>query len=96
MARVPVSIKLSERELEVLRLVALGLTNGEIGTTLFLSEETIKTHVRHLLWKLDARNRTYLVFRGFEEGYLTIQSIKDTRNLFLVSIRNNVVTSKNA
>jgi DNA-binding NarL/FixJ family response regulator len=83
-----VGISPSRRELEILELVALGLTNAEIGSILYVGQETVKSHVRHLLWKLDARNRTYLVTRGYEEGWLTIQSIKDTRGRFLTSVRN--------
>jgi DNA-binding NarL/FixJ family response regulator len=45
------------RELEVLQLISDGLVNREIGTRLFLSEETVKSHVRHLLAKLQARSR---------------------------------------
>lgn len=83
-----VGLNPSNRELQILELVALGLTNEEIGSVLYLGRETVKSHVRHLLWKLDARNRTYLVTRGYEEGLLTIQSIKDTRSRFLTSARN--------
>ena len=55
----------SARELEVLQLVSEGLTNREIGTRLFLSEETVKSHVRNLLTKLDARCRAHAVAAGF-------------------------------
>jgi hypothetical protein len=47
------------REIEVLQLVADGLVNREIGQRLFLSEETVKSHVRHLLAKLQARSRAH-------------------------------------
>ena len=53
------------RELEVLQLVSEGLINREIGTRLFLSEETVKSHVRHLLAKLRARSRAHAVAVGF-------------------------------
>ena len=46
------------REIEVLQLISEGLVNREIGHRLFLSEETVKSHVRHLLAKLQARSRT--------------------------------------
>ena len=49
---------LSEREEQILMLIAAGLTNKEIGRVLFLGLETIKTHVSHLLRKLGVRNRT--------------------------------------
>jgi two-component system, NarL family, response regulator len=56
------------REIEVLQLVADGLVNREIGVKLFLSEETVKSHVRHLLAKLQARSRAHAVAVGFRRG----------------------------
>ena len=58
------------RELEVLQLVADGLVNREIGERLFLSEETVKSHVRHLLAKLQARSRAHAVAAGFRRGLI--------------------------
>ena len=48
------------REIEVLQLISDGLVNREIGVRLYLSEETVKSHVRHLLAKLQARSRAHL------------------------------------
>ena len=59
------------REIEILQLVAEGLINREIGQRLFLSEETVKSHVRHLLAKLRARSRAHAVALGFQRGLLT-------------------------
>jgi DNA-binding NarL/FixJ family response regulator len=59
------------REIEVLRLISEGLVNREIGKMLFLSEETVKSHVRHLLAKLQARSRAHAVAVGFRRGLLT-------------------------
>ena len=60
--RPPVAIGgLSDREVEVLTHIARGLTNGELASTLFISEATVKTHVRNLLMKLNARDRVQLV-----------------------------------
>lgn len=59
------------REIEVLQLISQGLVNREIGTMLFLSEETVKSHVRHLLAKLQARSRAHAVAVGFRRGLLT-------------------------
>jgi DNA-binding NarL/FixJ family response regulator len=59
------------REIEVLHLISEGLVNREIGRMLFLSEETVKSHVRHLLAKLQARSRAHAVAVGFRRGLLT-------------------------
>jgi DNA-binding NarL/FixJ family response regulator len=59
------------REIEVLLLISDGLANREIGQRLFLSEETVKSHVRHLLAKLQARSRAHAVAIGFRRGLLT-------------------------
>lgn len=56
------------RELQVLQLIADGLANREIGGRLFLSEETVKSHVRHLLAKLHARSRAHAVAVGLRRG----------------------------
>jgi DNA-binding NarL/FixJ family response regulator len=58
------------REIEVLQLVSDGLVNREIGQRLFLSEETVKSHVRHLLAKLQARSRAHAVAVGFRRGLI--------------------------
>jgi DNA-binding NarL/FixJ family response regulator len=59
---------LTDREREVLALVGLGLTNGEIGERLFLSPLTAKTHVSRIMTKLDARDRVHLVVVAYESG----------------------------
>jgi DNA-binding NarL/FixJ family response regulator len=61
---------LTEREREVLALVGRGLTNAEIGERLFVSAATAKTHVGHLLSKLQARDRAQLVVIAYETGLL--------------------------
>jgi DNA-binding NarL/FixJ family response regulator len=60
----------TQREIEVLQLISDGLVNREIGTRLFLSEETVKSHVRHLLAKLQARSRAHAVAVGFRRGLI--------------------------
>ncbi len=60
----------SAREIEVLQLVSDGLVNREIGNRLFLSEETVKSHVRHILAKLQARSRAHAVAVGFRRGLI--------------------------
>jgi DNA-binding NarL/FixJ family response regulator len=58
------------REIQVLQLIAEGFVNREIGQQLFLSEETVKSHVRHLLAKLQARSRAHAVAVGFRRGLI--------------------------
>ena len=59
---------LSDRELEVLRLMARGLSNTEIARELFVSGTTIKTHVSHILTKLGVRDRVQAVVEAYESG----------------------------
>jgi len=59
---------LTDRELEVLTMVARGLSNGEIAEQLTISPATAKTHVAHLLTKLDARDRIQLVIIAYQSG----------------------------
>jgi DNA-binding NarL/FixJ family response regulator len=59
---------LTEREREVLHLVATGMSNAEIASRLCISPATAKTHVAHLLTKLDARDRVQLVIIAFQAG----------------------------
>jgi len=61
---------LTRRELEVLRLMAAGLSNREIGQTLQMVEGTVKNHVSTILSKLGARDRTRAVLKSLERGWL--------------------------
>ena len=61
---------LTPREQDVLRLMAAGLSNREIGVTLRMSEGTVKNHVSEVLSKLDVRDRTRAVLKAFEVGWL--------------------------
>lgn len=60
--------QLTEREREVLALVGRGLSNAEIGSALFISPATAKTHVSHVMLKLGARDRAQLVVTAYESG----------------------------
>src|SRR5918992_5394003 len=63
-------LRITRRELEILQLIAAGLSNREIAERLYVSENTVKTHSGRLFEKLDARRRTQAVQRGEEAGPL--------------------------
>jgi DNA-binding NarL/FixJ family response regulator len=65
------SAGLTEREREVLRLVAAGLSNVEIAGELYVGVQTVKTHVGNVLAKLGARDRTQAVIRAYDSGFVT-------------------------
>ena len=60
--------ELTERELEVFRLIARGLSNAEIGQELYISDTTVKTHITHILQKLNLRDRVQAVVLAYETG----------------------------
>lgn len=62
---------LSKRELEVLREIAMGYTNKEIGEKLFVSENTIKTHLNNIYMKLEVNRRTQAISRARELNIIT-------------------------
>jgi RNA polymerase sigma factor (sigma-70 family) len=64
--------QLTEREREVLTLIARGMSNAEVGRAIYLSEATIKTHVTRILDKLDLRSRTQAVVAAYESGLVRV------------------------
>jgi DNA-binding NarL/FixJ family response regulator len=61
---------LTPREREILQLLADGLSNGDVSERLFISQETVKSHVRHILTKLEADTRTQAVAIALREAMI--------------------------
>src|SRR5437764_7154182 len=69
--------RLTDRELEVLKLVAKGLTNRDIADALYISENTVKNHVRNILEKLHLHSRMEAVIYAVKEKLLDIEETSD-------------------
>lgn len=67
---IPPDVALSKREMDVLKCLAKGMTSAQIAKNLFISENTVKTHVRHILEKLEASNRAEAVSRAIHLGII--------------------------
>jgi DNA-binding NarL/FixJ family response regulator len=72
--------ELTERELGVFRLITRGLTNAEIGRELYISETTVKTHITHILQKLDLRDRVQAVVLAYETGLFDTGAPRPSRS----------------
>jgi NarL family two-component system response regulator LiaR len=68
---------LSERESEVLRLVALGMSNKEVAEELFLSQRTIKAHLTNVFNKLNVASRSEAIVKGLQWGLVTLENTED-------------------
>jgi NarL family two-component system response regulator LiaR len=68
---------LSERESEVLRLVALGMSNKEVAEELFLSQRTVKAHLTNVFNKLNVASRSEAIVKGLQWGLVTLENTED-------------------
>jgi DNA-binding NarL/FixJ family response regulator len=71
--------ELTERELDVFRLISRGLSNAEIGRELYISDTTVKTHITHILQKLNLRDRVQAVVLAYETGLFDTQGPPSNR-----------------
>jgi DNA-binding CsgD family transcriptional regulator len=69
---------LTDREVQVLRAAANGLPNAQIGTHLFLTTDTVKSHLARTYKKLGARDRAHAVALGLQQGVLTLRDVRPT------------------
>jgi DNA-binding NarL/FixJ family response regulator len=72
--RGPADVALTPREREIIRLVALGLRNAEVATKLFISDETVKTHLNNIFRKLGVRDRVELALYAVRVGIIGVQA----------------------
>jgi NarL family two-component system response regulator LiaR len=78
-AVLPPTEPLTAREIEVLKVLALGLSNEQIAGRLYISEATVRTHVSNILAKLRLVNRTQAALYALKEGLISVEDIGDLR-----------------
>ncbi len=74
------SEQITGRELEVLKLVARGMSNKDVAKTLFLSTRTVKTHLASIFSKMEVASRTEAIVKGVKEGWLVLDNPYDDKN----------------
>ncbi|MBK8504231.1 MAG: helix-turn-helix transcriptional regulator [Saprospiraceae bacterium] len=75
------SKKISNREKEIIRLIASELTTKEIADRLFISEETVKSHRKNIMIKIHAKNTAGLIYKSIAQNILNINSLLEASNL---------------
>ncbi len=74
---IPPSEPLTDREIEVLRLIARGMSNEQIGAQLEISEATVRTHISHILGKLNLANRTQAALYALRQGLASLDEVDE-------------------
>jgi two-component system, NarL family, response regulator LiaR len=69
------TVVVTDREQEILRLAARGMTNAEIAAAVFLSVRTVQVHLTHIFNKLDVGSRTEAVIAGLRQGLITLEDL---------------------
>jgi len=70
-------LHLTDREMEVLRLAASGMTNAQIASKLYFSVRTVQVHMTHIFDKLDVGSRTEAVITGLRSGLISLEDVND-------------------
>lgn len=69
-----IDIKISKRQVQILDLISYGFTRQEIASKVYLSSNTVNSHIKSLYKKLNVHSNTHLVMKGFQTGLLNIQN----------------------
>ena len=71
-------VNLTSRQIDVVRLIANGLTNQQIGTELGISAYTVRSHVTNIMDRFDAVNRVQSVYKALQEGTLNVETCNNS------------------